>query len=43
MIKNKTHLFTLMINGATVITPNNRLSNELINDFFRASGKHVTR
>ena len=33
MIKTKQELFNLMGAGATVITPNNRLSNQLLHDF----------
>ncbi len=35
-MNNKTQLLTLMREGALVITPNNRLSTELLNDFFAA-------
>ncbi|MFW2533239.1 MULTISPECIES: PD-(D/E)XK nuclease family protein [unclassified Legionella] len=35
-MNNKTQLLTLMREGAIVITPNNRLSTELLNDFFAA-------
>jgi len=38
---SKKHLLTLMNNGATVITPNNRLSNELITGFFTINGTPV--
>ena len=34
MIKTKHDLFTHMLHGATIITPNNRLSNQLLNDFY---------
>ncbi len=34
MLKNKEALFRLMKDGATVITPNNRLSNQLLQDFY---------
>ena len=33
-LKNRTELFLKMRNGATVITPNNRLSNQLLHDFY---------
>lgn len=38
MIKSKEQLFTLMSAGATVITPNNRMSNQLLHDFYRQEG-----
>lgn len=41
MINNKAHLFTLMREGATIITPNNRLSQELISRFFSTQGNPV--
>lgn len=41
MINNKETLLELMRKGAKVITPNNRLSNELLSDFFKASDKQV--
>lgn len=34
MIKSKDELFGFMSQGATVITPNNRLSNQLLQDYF---------
>lgn len=34
MIKSREQLFTLMSAGATIITPNNRLSNQLLQDFY---------
>lgn len=34
MIKTQQELFTHMSNGATIITPNNRLSNQLLHDFY---------
>lgn len=36
-MNDKALLLTLMREGATVITPNKRLSNELLNDFFKAT------
>lgn len=41
MIDNKIQLLTLMQQGAIVITPNNRLSNELIQDYFADNAQHV--
>ncbi|MBA3535541.1 MAG: PD-(D/E)XK nuclease family protein [Tatlockia sp.] len=41
MIANRSQLFTMMQNKATVITPNNRLSSELINNFFRSNPKPI--
>ncbi|PJE10909.1 MAG: endonuclease [Legionella sp.] len=41
MMNDKALLFKLMENGATVITPNNRLSNELMNDFFKTHYESV--
>lgn len=41
MIKSKHDLFTHMLNGATIITPNNRLSNQLLQDFYRQQGTKV--
>ncbi|KTD32847.1 recombinase B [Legionella nautarum] len=40
-MNDKSHLFELMENGATVITPNNRLSNELIHDFSKTRHQSV--
>lgn len=34
-IKNRTEVLAAMSNGATLITPNNRLSNQLLNEFFK--------
>ena len=34
MINTRQELFTLMSAGATVITPNNRLSNQLLHDYY---------
>ena len=46
-LKNRTELFIKMRNGATVITPNNRLSNQLLHDFFlhffASSHKHIDK
>ncbi len=46
-LKNRTELFLKMRNGATVITPNNRLSNQLLHDFFMhfftSSHKHMDK
>ena len=41
MIKTKHDLFTQMLHGATIITPNNRLSNQLLQDFYRQQGSVV--
>lgn len=41
MIKNKDELFGLMRQGATVITPNNRLSNQLLHDYYLQQGAKV--
>lgn len=41
MIKNKDELFGLMKQGATVITPNNRLSNQLLHDYYLQQGANV--
>ncbi|MDI9818106.1 MULTISPECIES: PD-(D/E)XK nuclease family protein [unclassified Legionella] len=41
MITDKKELLTLMHEGATVITPNNRLSQELLRDFFKAASAKV--
>jgi ATP-dependent helicase/nuclease subunit B len=41
MIKTKHDLFTHMLHGATIITPNNRLSNQLLNDFYYQQGTTV--
>jgi ATP-dependent helicase/nuclease subunit B len=41
MITNKTQLLALMQNGATVITPNNRLTQALLSDFFNAHRQPV--
>ena len=35
MIKTRQELFTQMNAGATIITPNNRLSNQLLHDFYQ--------
>ncbi|KTC81662.1 PD-(D/E)XK nuclease family protein [Legionella brunensis] len=40
-MNNKEQLLALMQGGATVITPNNRLSNELLNDFLKAFPRQV--
>lgn len=42
MIKTKRDLFTQLHQGATIITPNNRLSNQLLHDFHRAQSVVVT-
>jgi len=42
MIDNKNKLFELMSDGVTVVTPNNRLSNQLLHDFF-VSGKQAVK
>lgn len=41
MMISKAQLLALMQKGATVISPNNRLANELLNDFMQASGHEV--
>ena len=41
MIKNQQELFSFMSRGATVITPNNRLSNQLLHDFYLQTGSVI--
>ena len=41
MIKTKHDLFTHMLHGTTIITPNNRLSNQLLKDFYHQQGAIV--
>ena len=42
MIKTKHDLFSQLRQGATIITPNNRLSNQLLHDFHREQNTSVT-
>ena len=42
MLDNRQDLFDAMTNGTTIITPNNRLSNQLLHDFFkREAGPNI--
>lgn len=41
MLKNRSDLFSEMTRGATIITPNNRLSNQLLRDFIHATTSAV--
>ena len=42
MLNNREDLFDAMKNGTTIITPNNRLSNQLLHDFFkRTAGPNI--
>lgn len=41
MIENKTTLFELLRQGATVITPNNRLSQQLLEDYYQYLGTTI--
>ncbi|MDI1352721.1 MAG: PD-(D/E)XK nuclease family protein, partial [bacterium] len=40
-LKNKTQLFKLLASGATVVTPNNRLSAALLHQYFTFSNEHT--
>lgn len=41
IMESRESLFTAMQNGATLITPNNRLSNQLLRDYFKQSASDV--
>lgn len=42
MIKSKQALFSMMRQGASIVTPNNRLSNQLLQDFYAQENALVT-